>query len=61
MADKVPVYTPYSIHPIKLAYLECLYRVNVGEKEDSAGARGSCRHVVGVALACDVTHVLMAN
>lgn len=37
MADKVPVYTPYSIHPIKLAYLECLYRVNVGQKEDRAG------------------------
>lgn len=38
MADKVPVYTPYSIHPIKLAYLECLYRVNVGETKHGVAA-----------------------
>lgn len=38
MADKVPVYTPYSIHTIKLAYLECLYRVNVGENKDGVAA-----------------------
>lgn len=38
MADKVPVYTPYSIHTIKLAYLECLYRANVGETKDGVAA-----------------------